>query len=167
MMKAAEPNISTNLISDVEAIDRVMLRLSWAARKQLAQELEQYNLTVPQYVTLRALRGAPAGCTMRELAEAAQQLSPTMTGIADRLDEAGLIRRETDLRDRRSLRVYLTRQGEQLMETLEEQRRSRLITVMSCLEPQERRDLIRLLDRFVNASLDQNQTDIHRSVVNE
>jgi DNA-binding MarR family transcriptional regulator len=153
MTKTSTPILIDDLDADVEAIDQVMLRLSWAARKQLAQELDQFNLTIPQYVTLRSLGSTSQGCTMRELAEAAQQLSPTMTGIVDRLLEAGLVRRQIDSQDRRALRVFLTDKGRQLMDALEKKRRIRLTQVVGALEAQERKELIRLLERYTAASL--------------
>jgi DNA-binding MarR family transcriptional regulator len=141
----------SDFTTQVEALDQVMLNLSWAARKQLAQELEEFNLTVPQYVTLRVLKQSGTGCTMKQLAEAAQQLSPTMTGIIDRLDEAGLVRRSADPNDRRSLQVFLTALGELTLNSIDERRKERLSQVMSCLDDQERATLLHLMQRYLSA----------------
>jgi DNA-binding MarR family transcriptional regulator len=147
----------------VQVFDQVMLELSWDARRQLGQELDSFNLTVPQYVALRILRNAPAGCTMGELAAAAQQLSPTMTGIVDRLCEAELIWKGPDAHDRRALRVHLTLAGEKVLEEIDQQRHSRITQVLTRLDAGERSDLIRLLHQYMKAALAVNQANTQES----
>jgi DNA-binding MarR family transcriptional regulator len=153
--------IPSDFPSQVEALDQVMLTLSWVARKQLAQELEEFNLTVPQYVALRVLKSSAAGCTMKQLADAAQQLSPTMTGIIDRLDDAGLTRRSAAPNDRRSMLVYLTDQGELTLASIDERRIDRLSQVMSCLDEQERATLLHLMQRYLAAATSFNTASTH------
>jgi DNA-binding MarR family transcriptional regulator len=155
-MHASPPSTlarSDNLLSQVEEFGEIMLHLSWEARKQLAQELDHFNLTVPQYVALCVLKKSEMGCTMGELAAGAQQLSPTMTGIVDRLDEAQLVRRAADPQDRRALRVYLTGKGEQVLGEIFRKRNQRLSLALSHLDEQERVGLIRLLQRYRKALL--------------
>ena len=43
---------------------------------------------------------------------------PTMTGIVDRLEKAGLVERRRDSTDRRVISVYLTDEGRRLETTL-------------------------------------------------
>ena len=54
--------------------------------------------------------------TLGELAAAEQVRPPTMTRIVAGLEEAGLVARETDARDRRVVRVTATGRGRRLME---------------------------------------------------
>jgi DNA-binding MarR family transcriptional regulator len=53
--------------------------------------------------------------TMRELAEAEHVTPPTMTRLVQRMEREGLAVRELDARDRRTVRVSLTRRGRALL----------------------------------------------------
>ena len=137
------------LEADVKAIERTMLQLGWATHRQLHHELAEYNLTVSQFAALRALQGFENGCTMSELAEAARQISATMTGIVDRLVERGVIDRQRDPADRRSVRISLTEDGTELLETIRQQKRVRLRQFLAELSPSERQDFVRMIGMYL------------------
>ena len=72
--------------------------------------LEALGLTYPQYLVLMVLweRGAqPIGEIAHHLGLPPNALSP----LIKRLEVAGLVRRKTDLKDRRSIAVFLTNEG--------------------------------------------------------
>jgi DNA-binding MarR family transcriptional regulator len=106
------------------AIDDVIRRITWQSHKQLLQTLSrpEIALTLPQMVTLFAIRGAGT-CRMSELAEITQQSAGTLTGIVDRLIEDSLLGRVRDVEDRRVVQVTLTSQGEELVTRVEQARR--------------------------------------------
>jgi DNA-binding MarR family transcriptional regulator len=58
------------------------------------------------------------GLATCSIGEKLQQVGGTITGVLDRMEERGLIRRERDLRDRRIWRIWLTEAGKQLQEVL-------------------------------------------------
>jgi DNA-binding MarR family transcriptional regulator len=68
------------------------------------------ELTLAQYRTLTALRGASAREPW-ELARAVQVSSPHMTSVLDQLVRLGLVERRVDPADRRRRRVVLTPAG--------------------------------------------------------
>lgn len=51
------------------------------------------------------------GCTQKEIGEGCVLDKSSVTGLLSRMEEAGLIRRETCPRDRRVVRIYLTDRG--------------------------------------------------------
>jgi DNA-binding MarR family transcriptional regulator len=72
-----------------------------------------------------------------------------MTNRLDRLESAGLVRRERDPDDRRSVIVHLTDRGAELMNeaiTAQAKEESR---VMSALKPEEQRRLNQLLRKLM------------------
>lgn len=145
------PSQEKNLLeTDVEAIERVMLQLGWATHRQLHQELAEFNLTVSQFAAMRALQGFDEGSTMSELAEAARQISATMTGIVDRLVEREIITRQRDPDDRRALRVSLTEKGIVLLEKVKEKKRIRLRHFLEELSPTERKIFVRLIGKYLD-----------------
>jgi len=58
------------------------------------------------------------GQTLSDLAKRIHMKAPTITVIANRLEERGLIRRERGLSDRRQVHLYLTAEGRKKAETL-------------------------------------------------
>jgi DNA-binding MarR family transcriptional regulator len=56
------------------------------------------------------------GLTLSDLARNLNMKAPTVTVIANRLEEKGLIRRERGTEDRRQVRLYLTESGKKFAE---------------------------------------------------
>ena len=58
------------------------------------------------------------GQTLSELARRIHMKAPTITVIANRLEERGLIKRERGSKDRRQVHLYLTRDGKRVAKIL-------------------------------------------------
>ncbi|WP_318211846.1 MULTISPECIES: MarR family winged helix-turn-helix transcriptional regulator [unclassified Streptomyces] len=102
------------------------------------------NLTASQGRALTALRRGPAA--MRALAETMTCDASNMTGIIDRLEKRGLVRREADASDRRVKNVILTAEGERVADAI----RAKMRTTQEGLESlsgQDRDSLYTLLER--------------------
>ncbi|MET8508827.1 MarR family transcriptional regulator [Streptomyces sp. NPDC004787] len=102
------------------------------------------NLTASQGKALTVLRRGPAA--MRALAETLTCDASNMTGIIDRLEKRGLVRREADAADRRVKNVILTAEGERVSDAI----RARMHLTRDGLErldDEERRSLHTLLER--------------------
>ncbi|MFP4420450.1 MAG: MarR family winged helix-turn-helix transcriptional regulator [Desulfococcaceae bacterium] len=74
---------------------------------------QEVNLTVPQLLCLQQLL-EPDIRTPSQIARRTFLSQATVTGIADRLVERGLIRRDRDLPDRRQVVLTLTDEGRKL-----------------------------------------------------
>ncbi|ALO13565.1 Transcriptional regulator, MarR family [Streptomyces venezuelae] len=74
------------------------------------------NLTASQGKALTVLRRGPAA--MRALAETMTCDASNMTGIIDRLEKRGLVRREAAPADRRVKNVILTAEGERVTDAI-------------------------------------------------
>lgn len=55
------------------------------------------------------------GITMKELAHAFQVTSPSATALVDRLQGMGLVRRKHDSRNRKLVRLFITKDGEKVL----------------------------------------------------
>ena len=96
--------------------DSVGWLLNNAARlssRRLSAKLASHGVTPPQWGVLVAL-WEQEGLSLSELAHRSFFDGPTMTGIVDRLEKAGLVERRRDSSDRRVISVYLTDQGRTL-----------------------------------------------------
>ncbi|WP_430714330.1 MarR family winged helix-turn-helix transcriptional regulator [Nodosilinea sp. AN01ver1] len=94
------------------------IRLMAQLMSRLFQEkLDPYGLTPFHWVVLCCLWQQDGQATS-QIGEKLSQVGGTMTGVIDRMEERGLVRRERDGRDRRIWRIWLTDMGRQLEATL-------------------------------------------------
>lgn len=135
----------------IAAIDDVIRQITWQSHKQLLQTLSRpdISLTMPQMVTLFAIRGAGT-CRMSELAEITQQSAGTLTGIVDRLIEDNLVGRVRDVEDRRVVQVTLTSQGLERLARVEEARREDMERMLQHFRQSQLVDLDALLRLLLN-----------------
>ena len=90
-------------------LDRIARNL----REIKRQTVNQVELTPPQYQTLRLLWEQDSQ-PFKDLAAANGCTRPTMTGIVDTLEKNGLVTRQPNPEDRRSLLVTLSQKGKDL-----------------------------------------------------
>ncbi|MBR0139309.1 MAG: MarR family transcriptional regulator [Firmicutes bacterium] len=98
---------------------------------------------------LAALSRQP-GMSQTELAGLLDIRPQSLTRVLVKLEEKGLIRRERSGGDRRSLVVFVTEEGEKAHERIEEKRRARAARIFSCLDPEEKEELKRLLLKVIS-----------------
>lgn len=73
---------------------------------------ERWSLTLPQFDVLAELtRAAAGGFTFVELSRLLLVTSGNLTGIVDRLESQGLVKRQPGKQDRRVVRITLTPKG--------------------------------------------------------
>jgi DNA-binding MarR family transcriptional regulator len=91
---------------------RIKLLSQLLARK-FQERLEPYGLTPFHWVVLCCL-WQEDGLATSSIGEKLQQVGGTLTGVLDRMEQRGLVRRERDTRDRRVWRIWLTEAGKEL-----------------------------------------------------
>jgi DNA-binding MarR family transcriptional regulator len=119
-------------------------------RKALVREFETrargFEITVPQFMVLRRLSEGD-GMPTSVLAGEVGSDGATLTGVLDRLEARGLIRRERCLEDRRAVRIHITPAGRTLLEPLQEVVSQVNSHALEALSDGEKEELVRLLDR--------------------
>lgn len=108
------------------------------------------HLTPPQVHAVLWL-GLEGPLRSSELAQRAGCSMPACTGIVDRLEKAGLVARDRSEQDRRVVEVRLTERGEQVAATLRGFLRERVESVLAALSPKDRKTLIDIVGRLVDA----------------
>jgi DNA-binding MarR family transcriptional regulator len=78
----------------------------------------QHGITAAQYNVLSALAAAREGISQRELGDLLVVDRSNVTGLVDRMEKAGWVRRADDPADRRVYRVALTVAGSRLWEKI-------------------------------------------------
>ena len=97
-------------------IGKLVARIHEASHRWLARELAAAGLKslAPSHGDVLAFLFAHGEATMHELADFAHRTRPTMTVLVDKMESAGLVRREASKVDSRSTVVRLTERGESL-----------------------------------------------------
>lgn len=130
----------------LKALRRILRRVALHSR----QLLKETGLTLPQVLCLRALGEMEGGqATQVELSRALQLTQPTVTGIIDRLERAGLVKRERSTADRRKIGVSLTAAGRERLHSLPTPLQEEFLARFVQLPAAERRSLLQGLTRVV------------------
>lgn len=113
----------------------------------IGRTVREYGISLPAYDVLAALRdaGEPYRRTTGEVAAAGTVRAGGLTQHADRLEAAGLIRRERDADDRRIVHLCLTQEGVELADRVRAVRGAQEEELLAGLGPADRRRLAALL----------------------
>ena len=131
-----------------------LLRTASVVHRTLARVLEPQGLSIAQYNALRIIRGAgTGGIPTLSIRERMIEEGTTITRILDKLEDAGLIRRERSYPDRRQVLCYATDAGRKLLDAVDPQMDSMDEEVMATLDEAQLERFIELLDivRAANA----------------
>lgn len=137
----------------VASIRRIVRAIDVHSRRLV----EEHGLTIPQLYTLQEtarLGGAATGT----LARAVHLSQPTVSGILDRLERQGLIRRERSAHDRRTVVVRITPEGEQALRSAPSLLQTRFRERLARLEAWERHWMLAALQRIA-AMMDAGEID--------
>jgi len=113
--------MSTRTMSKAELaaeVGRLWGEVAVQAKRATRPLLESQGVTMPQAMALNVLLTAGGSASARDLGRDCHMLASTVTGVIDRLEGAGHVRRERDQRDRRVVWVTLTDEGRALAERL-------------------------------------------------
>ena len=128
-----------------------LLRAGDEAYRQSEGFFSEHNISPGRFTVLMLLSdklgGEPLSQTPAELAEKAGVTRATITGLVDTLERDGLVRREHDSDDRRMMLVHLTHKGHATLKEILPGHFKRMAALMAPLSENERKTLVRLLDK--------------------
>src|SRR6202171_5341535 len=97
-----------------------VVRTSDQLQIRFARLLREHELTPSQYNILRILRGEGKTLPILEIASRTITVVPGITGLIDRLEQAGFVNRGRCEKDRRVIYVALTDHGRSTLGALDE-----------------------------------------------
>jgi DNA-binding MarR family transcriptional regulator len=106
-----------------------------------------YGLTPSQYNVLRILRGEGQPLPILEIASRTITVVPGITGLIDRLEEAGFVERERCQEDRRVIWVALTEKARKTLAALDRPLAGLHEKLIGHLSQAELKEMIRLLEK--------------------
>lgn len=117
------------------------------------RELSKHGVRFGQYQLLRALWDRD-GQTPRELADAVVVEMPTVTRTTQRMVRDGLVRREANPDDARSVRIFLTEKGSSVRDLASVVREAAMERALSGFSEAERTQLMAAMERILQNLLD-------------
>ena len=125
-----------------------LLRTSDQLNIRLSRLFRAHRLTSSQYNILRILRGEGAPLPILEIASRTIAVVPGITGLIDRLERAGHVRRTRCREDRRVVYIALTEKAEKLLATIDAPLDELHRSLLSALSPAQLKQLTGLLARL-------------------
>lgn len=113
-----------------------------------ARKLAPLGLTPPHVGLLRGIGLAP-GRNQQAIADEFAIPASRLVAFIDDLEQAGLVERRRDERDRRAHCLFLTKKGEEAMHRILELGKEHEAALLRSLSREERAQLHRLLERLV------------------
>lgn len=130
---------------DVQETVLALMVAATSMRDRVDALCARHGISGQQYNVLRVLRGAyPAGHPRCEIATRLIDRASDVTRLLDRLEEAGLVRRERSTEDRRLSITYVTPAGLELLERIDPDLQREHARVRERLDETERAQLARL-----------------------
>jgi DNA-binding MarR family transcriptional regulator len=132
-------------VDPVGQLAELLFRTTMRLRRGSAKELAPIGVTFGQARVMRVLARAEGPIRMADLAAALEIVPRSVTTVIDSLEEAGLVCREPDPHDRRSVLVAPTAAGHAALERMNRARRATAENLFGRLSERERATLLNLL----------------------
>jgi DNA-binding MarR family transcriptional regulator len=148
-LKSTRPAMSR----PAEGAFRELLRVQGLLERVMQPYFAQFGISGSQWGVLRNLHRAEeqglAGLRLTDLSDRLLIRPPSVTGVVDRLERAGLVVRDGSPFDMRAKQVALTAKGRELVERILAVHGRQIDTVLGVLDAAEQTELHRLLSRLV------------------
>ena len=126
----------------------LLQRLTRRLRRAQAERLAPLGLTPAQERALRVVSRSDEPLRMTELADRLGIVPRSVTTVIDALEQAGLVRREVDPRNRRAIRLHLTDRGSAVRDDMREARRQAAEDLFAPMPGDDRKTLTEILSRL-------------------
>jgi DNA-binding MarR family transcriptional regulator len=125
-------------LDEVGSLADIVMVMQRRFMASLMGELARGKVSFPQFFLLGHLCSqGPTG--MSRIAELMNHSTPAATGLVQRLEKLGYVRRTHEREDRRKVNVAATPKGTRLVEGIRQEMIGNLEKVMGMLEPREQR----------------------------
>lgn len=97
----------------------LVVRTARSMKKLLDARLQEHNITSSQH-TIISMIAKHDGLSLSEIGSKVFLDKPAITGLADRLEKQGLVKRLRSSNDRRVVTLHLTSKGHQLLASIDQ-----------------------------------------------
>jgi DNA-binding MarR family transcriptional regulator len=139
--------LPTDAKPDVDAIVETIIYLYTESRRLTKGLASEYGLTGPQLTVLKLLETF-GDLSLSSLSERIRAQNSTVTGIIDRMEREGLVRRERSTQDRRVIHIRLTDKGGRLAQKISVEPMLIFRSALGALTRDDTKDLLRILTKL-------------------
>jgi MarR family transcriptional regulator, organic hydroperoxide resistance regulator len=132
---------------EVDAIIETFLYLYTESRRLTKGMAREVGLTGPQLTVIKLLE-AFGDLSLSSLSERIRAQNSTVTGIIDRMEREGLVRRERSTTDRRVVFIRLSDKGRRLASGVDVEPMAIFRAALMSLTRDDARDLLRILTKL-------------------
>lgn len=126
--------------------------LLFALRRKIHEDVKEnqlrYALTIPQFEVLWFI-GSSGGKSMESIASHLGVRPPSVTVLINNMVEGGLVRRESDVHDRRIIQIVLTEATKKKLHTLKNKKESVLNALLAKLSSTDKKELQRIISLMI------------------
>lgn len=134
-----------------EQILEAIFKLGRNFKDSMSENFEHSHLTMLQCQALECVK-KHVGAHMGDIASHFSTSLPTATALIDKLITAKLVIRENDIKDRRIIKISLTKSGEKLLSEARKHRANKMSKLLSYLSKQDKLELLRILETLSEKS---------------
>lgn len=143
--------MKTNSASDLELMDRALLRLRHFFDAPAILTDSGTRVELSTLLVLEAAARCGSSASVREIADQLDVAHSTASRLVTRAESAGMVARAISTTDRRETVIETTAVGHDFRRRANAYRLDRLAAVTTGWSPEERTTFARLLDRFAAA----------------
>lgn len=132
---------------EIDAIVEMIIYLYTESRRLTKGMASEFGLTGPQLTILKLLESFP-DLSLSTLSERIRAQNSTVTGIVDRMEREGLVRRERSKVDRRVVHIRLSEKGARLAREVQVEPMEIFRSALLSLSQSDLRDLLRILTKL-------------------
>src|ERR1035437_2740105 len=127
-----------------DQILEAMFKVARDLKGSISESFVDSHLTMLQCQALECIK-KKVGAHMGDISAHFSTTMPTATALVDKLITAKLVQRENDAKDRRIVKINLTKSGEKLLIEVKKQRANKMKKLLSYLPKQDKLELLRIL----------------------
>jgi DNA-binding MarR family transcriptional regulator len=133
--------------SEVDSIVETIIYLYTESRRITKGMAREVGLTGPQLTVIKLLESF-ADLSLSSLSERIRAQNSTVTGIIDRMEREGLVRRERSTVDRRVVHIRLSDKGLKLARQIQVEPMEIFREALQSLSQADLRDLLRIMNKL-------------------
>ncbi|HEX8295841.1 MAG TPA: MarR family transcriptional regulator [Chthoniobacteraceae bacterium] len=142
----------SRLRADAERLADIFTALQRCFILRLSKDLGRGNVSFPQYCLLGFLSQQPH-LTMTEVAQRMGHTTAAATGLVDRLEKLGHVKRTHAKEDRRKIQVKITSSGTDLVAEVRDDMIGNLLKMMTHLSSSEQKAWVQIYEKIFSYCL--------------
>lgn len=132
---------------EIDSIVETIIYLYTESRRLTKGMAREVGLTGPQLTVIKLLETFE-DLSLSSLSERIRAQNSTVTGIIDRMEREGLVRRERSTTDRRVVHIKLSEKGQELARQVQVEPMEIFRSALLGLSPGDLKDLLRIMNKL-------------------